>query len=200
MQEFPSQRVAINKLYRDVDGWEATDAGNRQFNGNLASTYGELTPLGVQRLLKCLQFKENDVFYDLGSGVGKVVLQVAMAVSIQKCVGVELVASRCRSSKAVLRTARAQGLVKAKSVGFRWESFLDSNISDATVVYMCSTCYSTNLMRRIVRKIKGIKTRPVTVITLRKFDRNHRGFQFIRNVRLDASWSRNVEAAIYKLN
>ena len=199
MQEFPSQRVAINKLYRDVDGWGATDADNRQFNGNLASTYGELTPLGVQRLLNCLQFNENDVFYDLGSGVGKVVLQVAMAVSIQKCVGVELVASRCRSSKAVLRTARAQGLVKAKSIGFRCESFLDANISDATVVYMCSTCYSTNLMRRIVQKIKGIKKRPVTVITLREFDRNHRGFQYIGDVKLDASWSRNVKAAIYKL-
>jgi len=200
MQKFPSQRIAVNKLFKDVDGWDYADTDNRRVIGSLASTYGELTPRGVQRLLNVLQFKESDVFCDLGSGVGKVVLQVAMAVSLKKCIGVELVESRCRSAKTVLRTAQGQGLIKAKRVSFRCESFLDSNISDATVVYMCSTCYSTNLMRRIVRKIKGIKKRPVTVVTLRQFDRNHRGFQFIRNVKLDASWSSNVEAAIYKLN
>ena len=91
-------------------------------------------------------------------------------------------------------------MVKSKRMAFRCESFLDSNISDATDVFLCSTCYSTNLMRQVVRKIKEIKKRPVTVVTLREFDRKHRGFKFIGKIRLDASWSSKVDASIYQVN
>ena len=189
----------MNRLFSDVDGFSYTETDDQRIISNRASVYGELTPLGVQRLLNHLQLTSEDVFYDLGSGVGKVVLQVAMAVPVRKCVGIEMVQSRCQSAQRILRTARSQGLMQTKKVFFRNESFLESNISDATVIYLCSTCYSSNLMRLVVRKIKKIK-KTVTIVTLREFDRKHRGFQFVRTIKLSASWSSDLEAYVYKFS
>ena len=39
-----------------------------------AATYGELTPRGTLTVLDWLAPAEGDVFFDLGSGIGKVVI------------------------------------------------------------------------------------------------------------------------------
>ncbi|MGY8749450.1 MAG: hypothetical protein ACKVHR_15500 [Pirellulales bacterium] len=198
MHKYRSQLKVVNRLFRDVDGYNIAETDDGRVASQRAAVYGELTPRGVQRLLSYLQLTEDDVFYDLGSGVGKVVLQVGMAVPVRKCVGIEMVQSRCRAAQRVLRAAQSEGLIQSNRTLFRKGSFLDSNLSDATVIYLCSTCYSSHLMKMIVRKIKEIK-KPLTVVTLREFDRKHRGFQFLRTIKLDASWSANVEAYVYKI-
>ena len=40
-------------------------------------------------MLETINVRENDVFIDLGSGVGQVVLQVAASVPLKKCIGIE---------------------------------------------------------------------------------------------------------------
>lgn len=83
MHKFSNQRVTVNKLFKDVNGWKYSDTDCSRFCSNISSIYGELTRRGVQQMLNYLQLKKEDVFYDLGSGVGKVVLQIAMAASIR---------------------------------------------------------------------------------------------------------------------
>lgn len=54
----------------------------RQLVGPEASVYGEVLPEGVQAVLdeisKEMPFSEEDVFYDLGSGTGKVAIQASL--------------------------------------------------------------------------------------------------------------------------
>lgn len=40
-------------------------------------------------MIKEVGFKEDDIFIDLGSGVGQVVLQIAAATSCNLCIGIE---------------------------------------------------------------------------------------------------------------
>ncbi|GIL75093.1 hypothetical protein Vretimale_7786 [Volvox reticuliferus] len=59
-----------------------------------SATYGETTGDGVMRLLRNVPLQPDDVLVDLGSGLGRLVLQVACSANIRRCVGIELSASR----------------------------------------------------------------------------------------------------------
>jgi hypothetical protein len=51
-----------------------------------ASTYGEITSAGLRSLMSRLEFRDDDSFFDLGSGVGRAVLQVHLEHSNTRCV------------------------------------------------------------------------------------------------------------------
>lgn len=53
-------------------------------------TYGEVVPASVDSILRYVRPGKDDVFYDLGSGMGKVVFQAHLTTSVGKAVGVEL--------------------------------------------------------------------------------------------------------------
>lgn len=52
-------------------------------------TYGEITPVFVEQIIKELKLTPDDMFYDVGSGIGNVVLQVAAQVGCPSA-GVEI--------------------------------------------------------------------------------------------------------------
>ena len=56
--------------------------------------YGELTIRGMRELRPRLAPGRDDVFYDLGSGVGRSVMQAAMERPVARAIGVELSATR----------------------------------------------------------------------------------------------------------
>lgn len=51
--------------------------------------YGETSFEFVAQMLETINVRGGDVFIDLGSGVGQVVLQVAASVPLKKCIGIE---------------------------------------------------------------------------------------------------------------
>ena len=123
----------IRRLYRGIDGYAVPAAERRRLSRQRGSlTYGELTPAGVRKLLDYLRLTDRDVFYDLGSGTGKVVLQAAMSVPLKKCVGIEIAASRVAAGRAVLREARRQGLIQARRCALRNGDFLMADLADAS--------------------------------------------------------------------
>lgn len=61
--------------------------------------YGETSFDLINDMLKHVKLSENDVFVDLGSGVGNVVLQVAMSINCKLCFGIEL--AECPANYAI---------------------------------------------------------------------------------------------------
>ena len=59
------------------------------YNPWTPEVYGETSFEFVSQMLDSVSINENDVFIDLGSGVGQVVLQVAASVHLKKCIGIE---------------------------------------------------------------------------------------------------------------
>ena len=51
--------------------------------------YGETSFELVEQMINSINFGEDDIFIDLGSGVGQVVLQVAGATKCKWCYGIE---------------------------------------------------------------------------------------------------------------
>ena len=89
----------------------------------------------------------DDVFYDLGSGLGRVVLQAHIQWGVAKSVGVELSAERCvKAERAKQRLGAA--LDPSRPVHFLNENLLECDFSDATCVYVCCTCWDADFVAK----------------------------------------------------
>ncbi|MBI4820982.1 MAG: hypothetical protein HY791_32255 [Deltaproteobacteria bacterium] len=157
--------------------------------------YGELTPGSVRLFAEHIGLGASDVFYDLGSGLGKVVLQVAMTIPIKRCIGVELSETRVRESRIALHRARKLGLVQAKRVAFRVEDVVESDFGDATVVYTCSTAFTLRFLGAMAKRVARAP-RLRCFASFREIDVG--SLVKTKTLRLDASWCRGVRLHLYR--
>lgn len=91
----------FDAAFRGRDGHCTTDDEDEEIDriaGEYASTFGEITNRGVRQLCDRVGMSASDVFLDMGSGVGKAVLQVALERGTRRSVGVELSRSRHRNA------------------------------------------------------------------------------------------------------
>jgi len=99
-------------------GWIA-----RQMVGPEASVYGEVLPEGVQAVLDeintAMPLTAEDVFYDLGSGTGKVAIHAALVTPCRRVVGIELADTRhqhaCRALKEAQNLMQREEATQASS-------------------------------------------------------------------------------------
>ena len=152
-------------------------------------------PTATFRLLDALDLAPTDVFYDLGCGVGKVVVAAALATECRRCVGIELAAGRLRRARAVLATAVAEGIVPRRRVRFRHADIADTDLSDATVLYTCSTAFPTRFTRLLMRRVATLG-RDVTFASTQVLD-DHPSFALRQTLRLDMTWKRKTKVYVY---
>lgn len=190
---------ALAEIYSEADsGFEIPDEEERQVRAARGDPlYGELLPASVSALVAWLGLGEDDVFYDLGSGTGKVVVQVAMSAPVARCVGIELSASRCRIARAALRRARQHDLVLARRTVFRQASFLDESLADATVVYTCSTGFPAPVMREIVDKLAAIG-REIRFLSLQEAE-PHPALEPLVELPVAATWNWRTPVHVYRV-
>jgi len=198
---FEQATTLLNELYKDKSGFgipsEETEL-IRTKGG--APTYGEISYKAVDTVLNDLFITEEDVLYDLGSGVGKMVLQSYLSFPFKKMVGIELSTKRFAHSVAAKDLLEEKGLMNSqRAILFLQEDFTESDLDDATVVYLGSTCYSLDLMNRLVKKLSKLK-KGLRVITLKKFsDPEEYNFVLAKEYRLPMSWSKSSPVHVYEL-
>jgi len=99
---------------------------------------------------------KSDVFYDLGSGIGKVCIQVFLSSTVSKCTGIELSSHRHNIASSVLnqiQTEYSRLFSKDRTLCFVNDDILNSNFEDATLIFLCARLFSDDLMERISQKI-----------------------------------------------
>jgi hypothetical protein len=135
--------------------------------------YGEVNPVLVNDFIKMLKLSSRDVLYDLGSGVGNVVMQAAAQTGCV-AVGVEIRSELTDIAMALHRNYKAL----LKRVGFPCgevklvcgditSSAID--ISNATVVFLNNYCFPQYLEQSVLKKFKKSLKDGVRIITLKDF-------------------------------
>tara|TARA_Y100000361_G_C11113784_1_gene319156 strand:+ start:46 stop:624 length:579 start_codon:yes stop_codon:yes gene_type:complete len=116
-----------------------------------SGTYGEVTKNGTDAIVKQFRgsFDKDCVFYDLGSGLGKMNLHIGLQYGVKKSIGIEL--SRERHRAAIEN--KEKFCPNNDKIEFHCKSFLDHDLSDATVVYMDNTCYPHEINEKIYNKL-----------------------------------------------
>jgi hypothetical protein len=200
----------MDNVYSGITGFGVVSPQEKAFiekgySTKKTSIYGEIPYDSLQVILDNERFGPNDIFYDLGSGVGKVVTQVYLNTPVKKAVGIELSGSRHAGAVKMLKNfkqtdayndRKRNGKTK-RTLAFAQQDFLKANINDATIIYMCSTCFPPELMTGLIKKFQKINRQGLRIITLKVLpDYENNGFRFERRYKLPMSWSKqsNVSA------
>ena len=190
-------RKTVRRLYRNVDGFSIPKSEEKHVRASKGSpVYGELTPTGIARLLEYLKLGPRDVFYDLGAGSGKVVIQTALTARVRKAIGVELASTRVADANRVLRAARGAGLLRARACAFREQDLLETYLSDATVIYTCSTAFSNRFLTAIASRVATLRG-PIRFLTLQELADPPARFKRVATLRVETTWTRRCGVAVY---
>jgi len=208
-QEFQRRReidAALASFWKKSDGFdspsEEQDFVDERYGAESKrpSTYGEVTSLGSRQLfdymnmyqpafdLSCGSKKQDIIFYDLGSGAGRLVAQSFLELPrIHKAVGVELAASRHESATSawekLVDSGRADEIrrmgagnttgnsdrASKECVNFVGGDLFDLDVSDATHIYASSLCFTGEMMVHLANKLNSEAPNLQCVATLQPF-------------------------------
>lgn len=135
LQNITKRDTALNKTFR--------------FEGEYDTrfVYGEVTKEGAEKIFeRYLRFKKSisstDVFIDIGSGCGKLLLHSAFRLPIQTFVGIEIVKERYQYSKKISESVLP---VDDKKVFFINKDFQNFDLSVGKLVFCNNLCFSKEL-------------------------------------------------------
>jgi hypothetical protein len=79
----------------------------RQVAGSAATNVGELSAAGVKDFIRSSELSQDDVFLDVGSGIGNVVVQVALESAVKASTGLEIRKDVAALSKKIVLSAQS---------------------------------------------------------------------------------------------
>jgi len=203
-QVFDNKDFIERVLYADITGFGTLSDQERKFiekdYPKKTSTYGEISYDSAQQLLadSDINFGKNDVFYDLGSGVGKLVVQVYLNTPVAKSVGIELSPTRHKRTQRIAdRLKKYNKIDNDRVISFLEGDFLEADLSDATIIFICSTCYAPTLLEQLVSKFSKLK-KGLRVISLKELpDYQKYNFKLIKEYRLPMTWSKQKGSVVF---
>lgn len=81
----------FNYLYSSINGYDVSNHARRKFGSDTSKfLYGELPFTTWQQIVEHVNPKKDGVFFDLGSGTGRVVVASHLLYDFKKSIGVEL--------------------------------------------------------------------------------------------------------------
>lgn len=171
----------IADYYQDIRAEIPEQEREMITRGKGSPVYGEILPQSFQEVLEDKELK-----------VG----------TIKKATGVELSPTRYHHAKTIKTKLEDEKLIpKGKTLEFKNENIAETNIDDATLIFMCSTCYPDELMDTLVERFSKLKE-GLRVISLKEMPNYAKfGFIEIKELKKPMTWSPNGSPVhLYKLD
>lgn len=154
----------------------------------MSEKHGEVLYAGVTKILSAIRLTEQDIFYDLGSGFGKIVLQVFFQSNVKEVCGIEINSDFYKLS--MLASQRVQkelpDFFKNRKLTLLSGDFLETPLASATVIFINSMCFNPVLLNQItnmLNQLPGVHT----VVSLRPMA-NLKNLTFRKAIRIECSW------------
>lgn len=80
----------FNQLYSDIDGYEVSNSARASARITEGLLYGEIPFATWKSIVMRANPKHDAIFFDLGSGTGRVVMQSHLLFNFKKSIGIEL--------------------------------------------------------------------------------------------------------------
>jgi len=191
--DFQKAKAIFNSLFEEVDGYKISFEGKRKLSYfDKSLTYGEILFDSFYEMLKKVQPKAGEAFYDLGSGTGKAVFATHLLFPFSKTVGIEIIPELYYASKNILekyeKEIRPKILEKnnQQRIDFILGDFLKINFFDADVVFVNSTCFQNELINLLEDYFFYLK-KGVRIIMLTK-GLTAKSFYLIDSLTYKQSW------------
>ncbi|CAH0489513.1 unnamed protein product [Peronospora farinosa] len=180
-------------------------------------TYGEVSVESVATtILPLLDLGENDVFFDLGCGTGKILVQAVLQTPCKRATGIELMQNRVLEGHKALKRLQERdiAILRDKQIKiFRGDIFVppeQARLMDATVVFINNVMFGPALMLKVMELLKDM-SKLRCVITLRKICERHGDVKCTRagnfcieyvhppiEAEIDVSWADKTSVYLYE--
>lgn len=171
----------IERVYKGINSY-GVSASERRIRHIYDSgfVYGETPVKTAMKMIDIVKPTRKDVFYDLGSGSGKVVFAFAALSPCKKAVGIEYLKSF------VVLCNRLRSKLRIKNAFFRCADISECDFSDATIVFLNATCMSSRFLSRMKKKLVKLKrgsriivlSKGIRLPCLEKFDQKELRFSW----------------------
>lgn len=130
------------------------------FFGEGNERYGEIYYYSLLKVLRLLKMTPDDHFLDIGSGLGKLVFQLFLTTDISSVTGVELNVQRFLIAEQVKVSIQQHlpYLFAHKSLNILQGDFLTQDLDHISVIYVCSTVFSFELLYAMGKKINAMQS------------------------------------------
>ena len=145
-------------IYQGLSGFQASVIGLSDYK----TTYGEVAEAGILALSETFQKlnplaslpPERRHFYDLGCGVGRVVVGMAYLHPELKAHGIEIVPERVRSAHVAL--SRIKNRQIAQRLQIEQGSFMDPkyNYKNAAWVFLSNLCFDELTQKKLMERLE----------------------------------------------
>ena len=119
--------------------------------------YGELYYYSVIKILNYLNITSVDHFLDIGSGLGKIVFQVFLTTQVASVTGIEINNNRSVIANKIKQKIATQlpEIFNNRNLNLIHGDFLHYDFNNITIIYLCCTVFSTELLSIIQKEAKG---------------------------------------------
>ncbi len=114
----------------------------------------------IAESLKIAELDRDDVLFDLGSGDGRVLIKAVKSFSVKKAVGYEVSLFPYLVSMIIKKLS---GKMISKKIIVHKRSFLEADLSDASVIYVYLLSELLKKLEPLFLKYKGSKKKVVSV-------------------------------------
>eukprot|EP00746_Dinoflagellata_sp_MGD_P154630 gnl/MRDRNA2_/MRDRNA2_84939_c0_seq1.p1 gnl/MRDRNA2_/MRDRNA2_84939_c0~~gnl/MRDRNA2_/MRDRNA2_84939_c0_seq1.p1 ORF type:complete len:358 (-),score=32.37 gnl/MRDRNA2_/MRDRNA2_84939_c0_seq1:740-1813(-) len=174
--------------------------------GNLQ--YGEIMYQGMNMLYQAIPFEEEDVFYDLGSGTGKLTLYIALRGEIKRSVGLEIglkrhsvaqeACSKLAQELCLRQTNQVSNLTRACSAFSVLQTDIRENTyRDATVTVVNNLCLDKSVESRVIENLMKCPSIRMIICVVQISPRQR--LQLLRTVRVACTWAKVSVWSIYRV-
>ncbi|OJD11695.1 histone-lysine N-methyltransferase, H3 lysine-79 specific [Emergomyces pasteurianus Ep9510] len=147
----------------------------RQYENGTDNVYGELLPRFISDIFKQTKLKSNQVFVDLGSGVGNVVLQAALEIGCESW-GCEVMQNACDVAELQGREFEARcllwgiapGAIRLIRGSFLTEENIIKTLRRADVVLINNQAFTPQLNNEIINHFLDMKE-GCQIVSLKSF-------------------------------
>lgn len=211
-EDFLDNAMADRALGAGVDKEvrrESDVLGKRRRSICQEDTYGELLNDGAKVLFAHPAFHlgPKDVFYDLGSGMSRLVAEAGVVAGVNRAVGIELSSNRHN-----LACAGLHNVADAMSTGFpntkgrrhleaRHADILQADVSDASALYVNNQCFRPELNVAIANKLSKHLKKGARIASVKELKASGGPTSLVPNgqVQVQMSWDQ-VPLYLYKMN
>jgi hypothetical protein len=170
------------------------------------TTYGEVSLAGIKALyekfkiyspvVKCPQNRRK--FYDLGSGVGKVVVGIATLCPEFECYGFEIIPERARL--AVQAVGKLHSTSLQRRIHLMGQSFLDPSVvlREASWIFISNLCFDPETQASIAQRLQELEPGAI-IICSRQLALSQTQFATLETACvIPMSWSNSSSCWIYR--
>ncbi len=128
---------------------------------NFNSLYGETPYSAWNKICQESEISSEDIIYDLGCGLGKICFWTYLFIKCQKIIGID----RSESFISFANKLKKYLFFKENLI-FLNEDFLESDFSNATVIYIYGSAFSLSMIKKLIENLLQKASLGAKIITV----------------------------------